>query len=105
MESRLITVLQIIQYLLIIVWWVIIVQAIMSWLIAFNVINTYNDTVRAIWLALKRLTDPLYNPIRRIMPDFGALDLSPIVVLIIIYILQNIVIPRLMFWWMGYAPL
>ena len=59
----------------------------MSWLIAFNVINTYNDTVRSIWLALQRMTEPLYRPIRRIMPDFGALDLSPLVVLLIIGIL------------------
>ena len=47
-----ITILSILQYLLGIVWWIIVVQAVMSWLIAFNVINTYNDTVRSIWLAL-----------------------------------------------------
>ena len=76
-----ITLLQILEVLLDVIWWIIVVQAIMSWLLAFNVINTHNDLVRTIWLALKKMTDPLYNPIRRIMPDFGALDLSPIVVL------------------------
>ena len=86
---------QIISILLNVLWWIIIVQAIMSWLIAFNVINTYNDVVRSIWIALDRLTQPLYRPIRRIMPDLGALDLSPMVVLLIIIILQQAVLPPL----------
>jgi YggT family protein len=91
--------------LLDIVWWIIVVQAIMSWLIAFNVINTYNDTVRTIWLALQRMTEPLYRPIRRIMPDFGALDLSPLVVLLIIGILSRIVIPNIAAWYVGQGML
>lgn len=86
---------QIISILLNILWWIIIVQAIMSWLIAFNVINTYNDFIRSIWIALDRLTQPIYRPIRRIMPDLGALDLSPMVVLLIIIILQRAVLPPL----------
>lgn len=87
--------LDIIQVLLTVVWWIIVVQAILSWLIAFNVINTGNDTVRAIWNALGQMTEPMYRPIRRILPDFGALDLSPLVVLLILYILMNIVVPSL----------
>ncbi len=86
---------QIISILLNVLWWIIIVQAIMSWLIAFNVINTHNDVVRSIWIALDRLTEPLYRPIRRIMPDLGALDLSPMVVLLIIIILQQAILPPL----------
>ena len=86
---------QIISILLNVLWWVIIVQAIMSWLIAFNVINTHNDVVRSIWIALDRLTEPLYRPIRRIMPDLGALDLSPMVLLLIIIILQQAILPPL----------
>ncbi|MGE4410114.1 MAG: YggT family protein [Sphingomonadales bacterium] len=86
---------QIISILLNVLWWIIIVQAIMSWLIAFNVINTYNDFVRSIWIALDRLTQPLYRPIRRIMPDLGALDLSPMVVLLIIIILQQAILPAI----------
>lgn len=70
-------------------WWIIIVQAVLSWLIAFNVINTGNDIIRSVWIALDRLTEPLYRPIRRVMPDLGALDLSPMVVLIIIMILRG----------------
>lgn len=82
------TIIQILLYLLTIVWWIIIIQAVLSWLIAFNVINTHNDFVRNVWTTLDRLTEPLYRPIRKIMPDFGALDLSPIVVLIIIQVLD-----------------
>jgi YggT family protein len=91
----LLALLQIIQLLLDIVWWIIVIQAVLSWLIAFNVINTYNDFVRTVWNALGRMTEPLYRPIRRVLPDFGALDLSPIVVLLVIYILSNIVIPNI----------
>ena len=90
-----IVILQIVQVLLNVVWWIIIVQAILSWLIAFNVINTQSDAVRTVWEALRRITEPLYRPIRRILPDFGALDLSPLVVLLILYILMTIVIPNL----------
>ncbi|MES2339387.1 MAG: YggT family protein [Pseudomonadota bacterium] len=89
------TILEIIQVLLNVVWWIIVVQAILSWLIAFNVINTSNDLVRNVWSALGTMTEPLYRPIRKILPDFGALDLSPMVVLLILYILMNIVIPSL----------
>jgi YggT family protein len=92
-----VTLIQILMVLLNVVWWIIVVQAVLSWLIAFNVINTYNPTVRSIWLALERLTEPLYRPIRRIMPDFGALDLSPMVVLLLLYILSNIVLPNILF--------
>lgn len=88
-------VLDIAQVLLNLIWWIIVIQAILSWLIAFNVINTYNDAVRSIWHALGVMTEPLYRPIRRILPDFGALDVAPLVVLLILYILSNIIIPRL----------
>jgi YggT family protein len=87
--------LQIIDLLLSVLMWIIIVQAILSWLVAFNVINTYNDFVRQVLYALDRITEPLYRPIRKIMPDFGALDLSPMVVLLLIYIIRNILLPSL----------
>ena len=82
------TIIQILLYLLTILWWIIIIQAVLSWLIAFNVINTHNDFVRNVWRTLERITDPIYRPIRRVLPDFGALDLSPIVVLIVIQVLD-----------------
>jgi YggT family protein len=85
---------QILYVLLNVIWWIIIIQAVMSWLIAFNVINTHNDFVRSIWQALDKMTEPLYRPIRKIMPDFGALDLSPMVVLLLLYIVTNIILPN-----------
>ena len=87
--------LQILDLLLRLVTYVIIAQAILSWLVAFNVINTSNDFVRQILYALDRMTEPLYRPIRRILPDFGALDLSPMVVLLIVIILRDIVLPAM----------
>lgn len=82
----------ILRILLNVVWWIIIVQAIMSWLIAFNVINTHNDFVRQIWGTLDRMTEPLYRPIRKILPDFGGLDLSPLVVLVGLAIIERILL-------------
>ena len=83
--------LQIVDLLLGVLRWIIIIQAIMSWLVAFNVINTYNDFVRQVLFALDKITEPIYRPIRRIMPDFGALDLSPLVALLLIIILQMVI--------------
>lgn len=82
----------ILRILLNVVWWIIIVQAILSWLIAFNVINTHNDFVRQIWGTLDRMTEPLYRPIRKILPDFGGLDLSPLVVLVGLAIVERILL-------------
>ena len=91
----LLVLLQIVQVLLNVATWVILIQAILSWLLAFIVINTYNDTVRVVWEALRKITEPVYRPIRRVLPDFGALDLSPLVVLLILYILSNIIVPAI----------
>lgn len=82
--------------LLNVLWWIVFASVVMSWLISFNVINTYNDAVRGIWQALETITEPLYRPIRRILPDFGALDLSPLVVLLAIAILERAVLPQIM---------
>jgi YggT family protein len=79
---------QIVDFLLQVASWVIIIQAILSWLVAFNVINTHSDFVRSLLYALDRMTAPLYRPIRKILPDFGGLDFSPIVVLLLIYVLR-----------------
>ena len=76
--------------LLTIVTWVIILQVILSWLFAFNVLNTSSQGVRTFAVAIDRITAPLYRPIRRILPDFGGIDFSPLVVLILIQILQKL---------------
>ena len=71
--------------------YVIIIVAIMSWLIAFNVINVYNNVVRAIWDGLNALTEPLLRPIRRMLPTFSGLDISPLILLLLIFLLQDII--------------
>ena len=76
--------------LLSVLWWIIIVQAILSWLIAFNVVNMSSNFVRSLVTALDRLTAPLYRPIRRFLPDFGGIDFSPLVVLLLIMVLQKL---------------
>ncbi len=76
--------------LLQVVIWIIIIQAILSWLLVFNVINTHNDFVRSFFRALERITAPLYRPIRRFMPDFGGIDFSPIVVVLIVIVLDRL---------------
>ena len=86
----LLAVFQIIDMLLWLMTIIIIVQAILSWLVAFNVINTHNDFVRTLLQALDRLTEPLYRPIRRILPDFGGIDFSPMVVLLILFALRTL---------------
>ncbi len=85
-----ITLIQIAMVLLNLVWWIIVVQIILSLLIAFNVINTYNDFVRQLHQGLEKLTEPIYRPIRRVLPDFGQIDFSPAVVLIGLQILQMV---------------
>lgn len=89
------TVIEIISYLLSILRLVILVQIVLSWLIAFNVINMRNEFVRQVAYALDRMTEPLYRPFRRILPDFGGLDFAPFIVIIIISILQSIVLPNM----------
>ncbi|GHD17760.1 YggT family protein [Tianweitania populi] len=75
-------------FVLRIVWWIVILSAVFSWLYAFNVINSRNAVVNSIGSMLYRLTEPVYRPIRRVMPDLGGVDISPIIVLIILYFLE-----------------
>ena len=70
--------------------WVLIIQIILSWLVAFKVIDTSNNFVRTMIDGLERLTAPLYRPIRKIMPDFGGIDFSPIVLILGIQILRKL---------------
>jgi YggT family protein len=71
--------------------WVIIGSAVISWLIAFNVINMRNDVVRSIASALYQLTEPALRPIRRIMPNLGTLDISPIILLLLIMLIERVI--------------
>ena len=71
--------------------WLLIASAILSWLIAFNVINYRNDFVRSIWTGLQAVTEPLLKPIRNIMPNLGAVDISPVILLLLIFLIERII--------------
>ncbi|SRR5579883_2755063 len=68
--------------------WIVIAAVIVSWLTAFNVINQYNNFVRTLLRILIALTEPVFRPIRRVIPAIGGLDLSPLVVLVLIWFLE-----------------
>jgi len=68
--------------------YVLIAAAVLSWLIAFNVVNTRNQAVAMIAETLWRLTEPVLAPIRRFLPNFGGLDLSPVVLILLLYFLR-----------------
>ena len=72
--------------------YVVIAAVILSWLIAFNVINTYNGVVRSIVTAVNALTEPVLRPIRQMLPSFGGLDISPIVLFLIIFLIERIIV-------------
>ena len=82
---------QIINLLLDIVWFFIIAHIIMSWLISFQVLNVHQPIVGQLWRGLNQLLAPLYNRIRRILPQMGGIDLAPLVVLVAIMILRVII--------------
>ena len=71
--------------------WLLIASAIMSWLIAFNVVNTRNDVVRTIWNFLYQITEPVLRPIRNILPNLGGIDISPIILLLLIFFIQRVI--------------
>jgi YggT family protein len=71
--------------------WLLIASAILSWLIAFNVVNTRNQFVAAVAEFLYKITEPVLAPIRNVMPNFGGLDISPIIVILIIMFIQRVI--------------
>ncbi|MEM9009816.1 MAG: YggT family protein [Pseudomonadota bacterium] len=83
--------LQIVFLILDVIWYIVIAQVIMSWLISFNVLNLQQPFVYQIWSGLNRLLEPIYRPIRNILPPTGGLDLAPLVVLLAIIALQIII--------------
>lgn len=72
--------------------WILIASAVLSWLIAFNVINTRNQFVSTVWDALYRVTEPVLRPICERLPNLGGLDISPIILLLIIYFIQSVIV-------------
>ena len=71
--------------------WVIIINAILSWLVAFNVLNTQNRFVFSVLDTTYKITDPALNKIRRFLPTFGSIDVSPIVLILLLMFLRNII--------------
>ena len=72
--------------------WLLIAAAVLSWLIAFNVVNTHNQVVATIGEFLYRITEPLLRPIRSLLPNLGGIDVSPVILILIILFLENVII-------------
>ncbi len=71
--------------------WAIVAVAVLSWLVAFGVVNIYNSVVRSIWNGLNAVVEPPLRPIRRYVPSLGGMDISPIILLLIIYFIQRVI--------------
>ena len=70
--------------------WFLIAQAILSWLVAFNIVNTNNNIVSLIGNFLFKITEPLLRPIRKFLPDFGGIDISPVILIILLIFFRNL---------------
>jgi YggT family protein len=87
---------ELLKLVLDVVFFVMIVHIVMSWLITFNVLNLRQPLVAQLWDGLNRLLEPLYAPIRRMLPNTGTLDLAPLVVFLIVIALRDIILPRVL---------
>ncbi|WP_299780145.1 YggT family protein [uncultured Roseobacter sp.] len=83
---------QIVMLLLDVLWFLIIAHVIMSWLINFQVLNTGQQLVAQIWYGLNRLLEPIYGPVRRVLPQMGGIDLAPLAVLLGVAVLRIVLI-------------
>jgi YggT family protein len=72
--------------------WLLIAAAVLSWLIAFNVVNMRNQAVSMVGEFLYRITEPLLRPIRQMMPNLGGIDISPVILILIIFLIENIIV-------------
>ena len=70
--------------------WILIINVIFSWLIAMNIFNTHNRIIIAVYYGTKKLTDPLLNPIRNFLPNLSGIDISPVVLILILYFIRNL---------------
>ena len=85
-----VTLYQVLMMILNLIWWIMIIHIIMSWLINFQVLNLRQPLVAQLWDGLNRILNPIYDPIRRLLPDTGGIDLAPLVVFIGVYALQRL---------------
>ena len=86
------SILDVVMLVLNIYTWILIASAVLSWLIAFNVVNTRNQFVATVWDMIYRVTEPLLRPIRNRLPNLGGLDISPVILLLIIFFLQSVIV-------------
>ena len=70
--------------------WLLIAQAVLSWLVAFGIVNRYNRVVATIGDFLWRVTEPLLRPIRRVLPDLGGIDISPVILILLLWFARNL---------------
>lgn len=91
MTALIVYLLSFLSYLITLYTYIIIAGVILSWLMAFGVVNPYNQTVRAIWQALNAVTEPLLRPIRNMLPSLGAIDFSPLLLLLACFFLQGLI--------------
>jgi YggT family protein len=89
LENGMIALIQTLVLALDIYWWLLIASAIFSWLYAFNVVNSRNQFVGTIGNFLFRITEPVLAPVRRFLPDLGGIDISPIIVLLLIFFIRQ----------------
>ncbi len=85
------SILQILFLIFDVIWYLVLAQVILSWLINFQVLNLRQPIVAQIWDGLNRLFEPIYRPIRRLLPDLGGIDLAPLVLLLGIYAIRIVI--------------
>ena len=90
------TLVGLVDLLLAVIFWVILIQVILSWLVVFNVLNTRSAGVRAFINGIDRVTEPLYRPLRRILPNTGSIDIAPLIVVILIFFLRQYLLPGIL---------
>ena len=84
------SVVELVSSIIMLYFWMILIQVVMSWLVAFNVINTQNRFVYTVGNFLHRITEPALGPIRRLLPNLGGIDLSPVVLILLLVFVQNL---------------
>jgi YggT family protein len=87
--------LEFLSYLITLYTYIVIAVVILSWLMSFGVVNPYNPYVKSLYVALNAVTEPLLRPIRSAMPNLGAIDISPVVLLLALFFVQSVILPSL----------
>ncbi|HRD76019.1 MAG TPA: YggT family protein [Hyphomicrobiaceae bacterium] len=90
-----IEVLPFVHYIIQLYIYVIIASAVFSWLVVFKVVNPHNQMVRSFWQMLVAVTEPLLGPIRRLLPDLGGIDISPVILIVILMVIQSWLLPTI----------